>query len=384
MALKPRNAYLAVKIESVPGTFEAPSASTDGLLIRTTLPPRPQVNVQNTDEATGSLDPEAPEAGGMTFQFDASVYLKGSGVAATPPEFGSLLRIAGFQESVTGTAVPASAEASAGGDDQKSLTLGASASGTAHAYRGMPIVLAGSPGSASAFIAAYTAAKLATLTEDVGFQPTTDSTYQIPVNVRYLPASASIPSASISYWMDGKRWDLAGCRAQWSMELTSGGNGMLSFQLNGMFVAEADEAMPTRAVDATRPPIWKNAVSVLDYLLVGTSSFALQSGIQLANPDNPNQVEGYDPAEITARDITGTLDPLTELVATKNRLSQLRSNTEMIYHARLGTVAGNRVGITIPRYKLTDRQIQNTQGIARDSLPGSAVGPDAGVIFCFY
>lgn len=383
MALKPRNAYLAVKIESVPGVFEAPNPATDGMLIRTTLPPRPQVNVQNTDEATGSLDPEAPEAGGMTFMFDASVYLKGSGVAATAPEFGSLLRIAGFQESVTSAAVPVAAEASAGGADQKSLTLGATASATAHAYRGMPILLSGDI-EKTAFIAAYTAAKLATLTEDVGAQPTTDTDYQIPANVRYLPASSSIPSASISFWMDGKRWDLAGCRAQWSAELTSGGTGTLTFQLNGMFVEEDDEAMPTRAVDATRPPIWKNSVSVLDYLLVGTSSFTLQSGIQLVNPDNPNQVEGYDPAEITTRNITGTLDPLTELVATKDRLTQLRSNTEMIYHARLGSVAGNRVGVTIPRYKLTDRQVQNAQGIARDNLPGSAVGPDAGAIFCFY
>lgn len=383
MALKPRNAYLAVKIESTPGTFDAPDPASDGLLIRTTVPPRPQVNVVNTDEATGSLDPEAPEAGGMTFQFNANVYLKGSGTPGTAPEFGPLMRIAGFQESVTGTAVPAAPEASAGGTDQKSLTLGTSASTTAQAYQGMPILLTGDIAK-TAFIANYTAAKLAALTEDVGAQPTVSTNYQIPINVRYLPASTSIPSASLKFWMDGKRWDLAGCRASWSLDLSSGGVGELNFQINGMFVAEEDEAMPTRAVDASRPPIWKNSVSVLDYLLVGTSSFGLQSGIQIVNPDNPNQLEGYDPAEITARDITATLDPLTELKATKDRMAQLRGNTEMIYHARLGSVAGNRCGIVIPRYKLTDRQVQNAQGIARDNLNGSSVGPDAGAIFTFW
>src|SRR5690606_5618307 len=119
-----------------------PSASTDAVLVENfSISFNP--NVIRTNEVTGSLDGRGSIIGGMTVGFNFDAYLKGSGAAGTAPEWGKLLKACGWAETLTASAVPAAPEACAAGGTTTTATLGASASSTADAYRGMPIDFSG-------------------------------------------------------------------------------------------------------------------------------------------------------------------------------------------------------------------------------------------------
>lgn len=107
MPLRTRNAAVTFKIEGTPGTFDAPNTTTDGILVeRPTI--RYDVQETQTDEVTGSLDPEAPIIGGTQCQIDFSFYLKGSGTPGVAPEWGKIARACGLAETVTLTTLSAS------------------------------------------------------------------------------------------------------------------------------------------------------------------------------------------------------------------------------------------------------------------------------------
>src|SRR5690606_23872777 len=220
MGLRTRNAVVLAKIETTAGIDASPSAGSDAVLVEN---PRwtPTASLVQTNEVTGSLDQLGSIVGGMRVAVELDVLMRGSGAAGTAPEWGKLLKACGWAETVTSSAVPASAEALAAGASQTEATLGTSASSTANAYRGMPILFS-EGGSGASFIAAYSADKLATLTDDMGGALDAGTDYQIPANVVYAPASASIPSLTMYVFQDGLRARFVGCRGNLQLRAETG------------------------------------------------------------------------------------------------------------------------------------------------------------------
>lgn len=381
-ALRSRNGALLFAVEAVEGTAETLSESTDAVLIEN---PAIRFNPQNTEtrEMTGSLDNRGPIVGGMQVQVSFDVYLKGSGVAGTAPEWGELMRACGWAETVTSTAVPASAEACGAGGSTTTAELGVSAAATADLYRGMPITFTGTV-AGSSFISNYTAGKIATLTDTMGGAIVATTNYQIPVNVLYKPASTSIPSGTIGLYMDGVLYTLAGCRGTWSLSNPAAGPGKFSFTFSGMFVSKTDVAVPSCTYDSTRPPIFKGGYMLIDRVAAAMATFSLDNGNQVIYPENPNADEGFDPSIITERSMTGSVDPQATLVATRDIMTAMRNGTQQIIHARWGSSAGNRVGITIPTALYTANDPGDRQGIMTEQTNFSCIGQDAGAFICLY
>lgn len=382
MALRSRNAAVLFKLESTPGTEAAPSASTDGVLAE-----NPSIsfnpNVVQTNEVTGSLDGRGPIIGGMTAQITFDVYLKGSGAAGSAPEFGDMLKACGWAETITSTAVPASAEACGAGGTTTTAELGTSAGSTAQTYRGMPIDFT-SGVEGSSFISDYTSGKVATLTDTMSGAIDASTDYQIPVNVLYSPASTSIPAGTMHVYMDGVLYKFVGCRGTGVIELASGGPGRIRFTFTGMFLSKTDAAVPSVTYDTTRPPIWKGGKALVNRIASAMAALSIDMGNQLTNPDNPNAEEGFDVSEIVSRDMTGQCDPLETLVATRDVMAAFRSGSEQIIHARYGAIAGNRVGITVPMAVYTNQTPGDRNGLMNVTVPFGCVGQDAGSFLCFY
>lgn len=383
MALRTKNSLLLAKIETTTGVDAVPVAGTDAVLVEGTPKISFNPNVTQTNEAGGSLDPQAPIVGGILATVEFDVWVKGSGSAGTAPEYGRLLRACGWAETLLATAVPVAAEACAAGGSTTTAVLGASASSTAQQYRGMPVDFTGTV-AGSAFIADYTAGKVATLTDILGGSVVATTNYQIPACIRYAPASTSIPSLTLYVYIDGVLWRFAGARGTTSFTFTSGGPGKITFRFSAMYLGKEDAAVPVATFDATRPPIWKGGKALLNRFAAAMSSLSFDTGAQLQNPDNPNASEGYDPAEITARNITGSVDPLLYLVATHDAMADFRAGTPRVFHARYGTVAGNRVGVTLPAAQATNVQPGDKNGLASEGVQFSATGLDAGAFLTFY
>jgi hypothetical protein len=310
-----------------------------------------------------------------TISFD--VYLKGSGAAGTPPEWGDLIRACGFSETITAVAVPAAPEALAAGTSTIQATLGTSASTTPQIYRGMPIVFAGAV-SLTSLIWDYTAAKLAKIIGKGSANLTTGVTYQIPPNVVYRPASAGIPALTLYVFIDGLRRRYVGCRGNVSVTLAAGGPGRLSFTFTGIPLGDTDTANPVPVFDATRPQVWRGGQSRLNNDPAAVSQLQVDFGAQTGNPENPEAAEGFDVAEIFSRRGSGSMDPEKVLVATRDTFGLARTGARVPIGALYGTGAGERVGLTLPQAHLLPPTIVDRNGVAAETVPFQLTGQDAG------
>lgn len=382
MALRTKFQLLTAKIEVTPGVDPTPAASTDSVAcenIQVTGNP----NIINTNEYIGSIDSLAPIVGGMPFQVSFDVPLKGSGTPGTAPEWGKLLRACGMAETVTAAAIGVSAQAATAGT-ANTATGGANFAATAQLYRGMPMALAVNPASALTLITDYTVGKVFTFPETFSPVLDTSTTLQIPINVLYGPASGSIPSITFWLYRDGKLLKLNGARGGWRMSIDAGGIGRLSFTFLCQFGSETDAAMATGVFQNTRPPAWKSGKMLMNRNRVALQNFSLDSGISPVQPENPNATEGFDVAEITSRNITGSINPLERLVAADDVMTDFRAGNQRTMAVQLGATAGNRLGVSIPSALYTGNNPQDRQGLVALNIPFAATGPDAGAFICQY
>jgi hypothetical protein len=386
MAMKTRVRALLLKIETTAGVENVP-AGTDAIKIES-LNISPVVGQITTNENTGSLDGSAPIPAGTYVKISGAIAMKGSGSPGVAPEWGKLAKIAALAETLQAAAVPAGAPEVLAAGTTTQATLGATAVGTLQLYRYMPINFSANPPNSKSFIWDYSAAKVAKLTDTFGSALGVTTSYQIPGNVVYSPATLSIPTATAHVYLDGKRWRVVGCRAaKFGLQLDAGGIMRSSFELWGVLAATAqdDTAIPTLTFDAvTTKPVWRNQSNMdgaftLNQVAAAVKTFSVDFGLALALPEDPNAIEGFQPPEIISRSVTGRVDPLATLTATRDLFASVRGGSVVPVHARLGTVAGNRLAITIPQAQLTDFNQGDRGGLMTDEVALFATGNDGAV-----
>lgn len=374
--IRKRNSVLLFKLETNEGEDASPVAASDAVLVENpTLSYDP--NIIETDEVSSSLTASAPIIGGMRAQFTCEVYLKGSGALGTAPEYGSMLKACGFAETILASSIPASAEAAASGTIN-SLTLGAGAAGTENLYRGMPLLLSGNPADGdTALITDYTAAKVASLATRYGSALDNNTNYQILTNVLYSPATNNIPSGTIYFYQDGLLYQLLGCRGSVELSMETGGAAKLQFTFSGLIESVSDAAIPTPTYDVSTKPIWRDGKMEVGGQTAGVAGLSISTNNQVTYPADPNQKEGFGVPIITERNMQGSIDPMQQLVATRNIFSQFRNQQEQTIGAILGSNEGNRVGITIPKARYTALSYGDREGLSTEEMNFSALGADA-------
>jgi len=378
-----RGAILA-KLEGVgnEGIDSVPVAA-DGVLVEQPVRVTFNPNVIDTTELNPSLDPFDPIVGGTSCTIEFDLYIKGHPTPPTAPEWGRLLVACGFAETISSAAVPVTPAACAAGGTTILAVLGTAAAATAQLYRGMPLLLS-SANTLETFIYDYTAAKAAKLTNTSGANIVATTMYQIPANIRYVPATTSQNSLTIYFYNDGVLYKFLGCRGTCPLTITSGGPARFSFRFMGMYGGKIDAALPAAVYDATRPPIWKGGSFTINSADAAGQTMSIDPGNNLVTPDNPNSDESFDPAIITARNIRGNVNPKETLVATRDAMGDFRNSTKRPLHARLGSVVWNRVGITIPSAMYLNHSPQDTNGYVTVDVPFHATIQDGAYSVTIY
>jgi hypothetical protein len=379
-----RKAAVAVKIEATPGIDAIAGTPANSDWIGSDCQIQFDQSAVPNPEMTGSLDRSPAIVGGLRPRLRLMMPLRGSGAAGTAPEWGRLLQCATMQETLTAAAVPATALALTAGSTNGG-TLGATFTATAQLYRGMPITLGAVTGDQPALsaIADYTAARVATFIHSVTSAFTATQTAQIPINQRYSPTSdeAVFKTATIYFFADGMRWRFTGCIGTWSLDLTTGGIGMLSFDLVGNFVDYIATALPTGWNTAIRPtaPRFVAGACRLNGAIARVRQLSVQAGVATVLPENPEATEGYDPAVPVERDVAGSIDPLMDTTVSVGRFNNFRNGTNMILGAILGSTAGNRFAIVLPSIRATAMNPGDRGALGVDSIGFQADGADAPV-----
>src|SRR3990167_10867035 len=77
-------------------------------------------------------------------------------------------------------------------------------------------------------------------------------------SVTYLPTSSSYESATIYFFVDGRRHVMTGCRGDLKITCEAGQFGVLEFTMKGRYAAPTLVALHTPTLETTIPPVCKS------------------------------------------------------------------------------------------------------------------------------
>jgi len=382
------NRTVLAKVEGTSGVDASPSVGSDAVLVED---PSTEAGLEllNTNEVTGSLDPRAPIVGGGPQNFGCAFYLKGSGTPGTAPEAGPLLQACALGLTTLAADVDDTAQAGASG----SITLHSGASATADAYKGMVVTLNGGTGSGQTrVITGYNGStKVATVYPDWTTPPDNTSEFIVYACNRYAPASDSLVTATIYDYLhrsvsgNHRLFKTLGWAGNLQLALPVRGLPRATVAGQGAVQTPTDVSDPGAATyDATRP----KPVMAADFWLGGVetafNNLTLDLGNQVQAADDPSDTYGISVAGVTRRAITGRVNPPVSLLSARDVFADFLAGTERAIWLRWGAVAGNRVSLLLPRVVYTGSAVEDVSGFAHEGIPFATVGEDSGIYLTFY
>jgi hypothetical protein len=380
--VRTRFSAVAFRIEATPGVDAIAGAPALADWLGATCEVQWQQNTTPNPEFTGSLDQAPGIVGGLRAQLTFNIPLRGSGTPAVAPDFGRLLRCGTMQETVTATAIGVPT-ALAAPFSVTGATLGTPFAATAQLYRGMPALISGNRTSVDGILD-YQASKAALFGRTFLTALAATDLIQIPPNVLYGPTSdeAVYKTGTTYLYGDGLRWRFTGFVGTPSFALTSGGIGMVSIQGTAQLAADPDKvALPAAALGIVRPtaPRFVNGLCQLNRQTAQARTVNFNFGVQTVLPDNPEALEGYDPAVPTNRDTAGSLDPYMNVNTYVDLFNAFRQGNGMPLQVILGTTPGNRFVLTTPNARVTQNNPGDRDGLRTNQINFDADGPDAGL-----
>jgi hypothetical protein len=379
-----RYSALAVKAEVTQGTdsIAGSPASTDYVAGEATISINPETIANPV--ITGSLDNAPPIIGGIKPRIQIRVPLRGSGTAGAAPDWAKLLLACATKQTDTSATVGAPTAATAG--STTSLTLATPFVATAQLYRGMPLLLSGDQ-TVETGIVDYTVGRVATIGETLAAAATTSTLAQIPKNNLYSPVSDDddITSCTIYVYQDGMVWKFTGCIGTWSLELTTGGIGFLTFDMAGQFAGYTTASVPSNWTPSVlQPPRFVGGRCQLNKALAQSRTLTVNAGLTTVLPDNPEAAQGYDAALPVSRATGGAIDPLTNTVSSAALFAAFQAGTGMSLMARIGSAAGNRFLLTVPVAKASNFTPGNRDSLSQDAISFMADGSNSAVYLAAY
>lgn len=376
--IRMRNAAVAAKIETTPGTDVIAGSPVTADFIAADIEVDFDPVIVENPELTGTLDRAPGIVGGLRPRLRLRIPLRGSGAAGTAPDWGKLMRCCTYSETVQAAAVGVPTAATAG--TTTSVTAATPFGTTANQYRGLPLTVTGDQSFTTGIIG-YTAGRVISFGETRASALTISSLLQIPVNVGYAPTSdeAIYKSATVYFYADGFNWRFGGCQGTWSLELTTGGIGTLTFELRGQMISMTAAALPTgwNTVIRPTPPRFVNGRCQLNLTTARSRRLMFDAGVEVTLPDNPEAVEGYDPAVPIARDSKGSIDPLMDTSTSIAIYDNFRAGTPMPIIAIIGATAGNRFLVTAPAARATGFRPGARDGFGQNDIAFQMDGADS-------
>jgi hypothetical protein len=205
-------------------------------------------------------------------------------------------------------------------------------------------------------------------------------------SVTYAPIST--PPQTLTFWLyeDGLLYKMTGSAGAPTLTLATGAFPSISANFTGTYPAtgaKTDAANPTVTASPTSPLVWRGDIGgsfKIDTVAAAVSNFTLDFGNNLVSPEDPNASGGIVGTLITARNITGTINPLETSVATRDLFGKFRAGTTAVIEAVVGQTAGNRftLGATI---KFLGETYADDGGVIRRDYPFQVVTGTLSMVF---
>lgn len=215
--------------------------------------------------------------------------------------------------------------------------------------------------------AAGTAPAWGYVLEACGFSETINA----GTSVVFAPLSASFPSLTMKFYLDGQEHAIVGARGTAQLSLTRGQLPMISFTFTGLYTQPTAVALPTEDVSDYIAPVAVTQSNTPTFTIGATSLVAESLSINLNNNVVHRNIIGSDQVSITDRNVTGSLVIEAPAIGTKNWFADVESDNGVTTAALSlvhGTTAGNILTIGAPVVQLTSIVPQDSDGIVTYSM----------------
>lgn len=202
-------------------------------------------------------------------------------------------------------------------------------------------------------------------------------TNNVGVSTVYGLVSANEESGTLYYNMDGHLWKLLGARGNVKPMLQPGKFPYLEFEIQGLRVAPAADALPTVDISAFKTPVPVNdsntSTLTLDSYACTMSDLSLDQG----NDVTYRNVVGEESIQIVDRAPSGSITIDEPPIATKDFYAIAEAHTLVAFQMVHGQTAGNIVQVDMPKVQLMKPKITDVNGIASLQM-GMNIIPNAG------
>lgn len=200
--------------------------------------------------------------------------------------------------------------------------------------------------------------------------------------VDYDPASANQPLFTCGVYKDGVVETVMDCAvAKLSLKTTTKKRLLCDFEIQGRLVSIADGALLVGIdLGSTVPPQFANvglSLGAWSADNLNFDSFQLDIENTVVVPTSANAADSFRPTMITARKVSGQIDPELVKQAFYNIYGDISAANALAMSLTVGTVAGNKLTITAPKVQLSGYSDQDKSGTATVQL-NLKIGMSAG------
>lgn len=379
---------LLAKVETTYGTDAAPTAAANAVQLRgkPTLTPLDMTVVQrdllrpylgNGDILPGSI------FGKLSLEVEAA----GSGVAATAPAHGALLRACAMSQNINAAAVTGTAQV---GGSTSTIKLAATASAVDDFYTGLPIsITAGTGSGQSGIITDYNGTtKVATVSSKTWVAPDATSTYSIGAGVVYRPVSSGFEAVTLYFNLDGVLHKFTGARGNAVLDFTQQKIPFFKIDLEGIFQPVIDEVLPAVTLTAWKTPLvcTPSNTPFFDFHETYTTqveSLSFDAGVALSRLAFIN---GTQTVNVDKRDPKFKLSALADTMVIKNWFDRCATGTVGDMVLTHGLVEGNKITLSSKASRLSNPQYGANGNIVTLSMDGAVIPTNGNDEFsiCFY
>lgn len=191
-------------------------------------------------------------------------------------------------------------------------------------------------------------------------------------DVTYTPASASLKSNTMYFYLDGLLYKLLGAVGNFKMSGKAGEPVYFEFEKVGLYQDDADANIvsPTFESNYRIPPLSMSVSMTLDSIATFVlREFNIDMGIPIINRLDMKATHGYAGFMVGKRNPTGNIIIEAESKATYDTLTKFKNSTEVACTITIGSIAGNKLEISMPKMTYTNVGIENADGLVTFNLP---------------
>lgn len=354
-----RRRQVAAKVETTEGAWNAPGAADAGFLAYDPKV-RPSIPLFRRKPARSTLTSFPGVPGVQTKGFTFGADLVGSGVAATPPAFGTLLKGCGMKQldpwkltigAITGGPFLAGERVTQATSGAVGIAVRRTATGTATFWL-LPV-----SGTFNGTNVVTGATSGATATPSAAVQG---------VAVAYtFDSSPTSPSLSIAGYFDGILYSALGARGNVTFAFQAGQPGRINLEYNGVLRDTSDAALLTGISYPTKvPPTFLGVSLKLNNVAIPFQAVSISARNQISERPDAGASPGVLSYLITDREPQLTIDPESTIKADFDFIGLMKAATRFPVEFELVDVAGNTFFFGAPAAQISALSDDDRSGLA--------------------